>query len=333
MLIAKTDFPIRRAASIMDLLVAIGDHPGMIERDIACLGPSGFHRLAYNQWCGPAGAPTLVCVHGLSRNARDFDAIAATLCRNYRVICPDMPGRGRSDWLANPAEYSFPLYLSDCAALIARLDVVSVDWIGTSMGALIGMMLAAQCNTPIRKLVLNDAGAFVSGEGLNRIGGYLGADETFGSIEAMETVVRRDHAPYGPLTDAQWRKLTIDGAREKPGGGYGFSYDPRLGDPYKAGPVGDVDLWSVWDAVRCPTLLLRGERFGHPVARGRRGDDEARADNHARRVHGNRPRAATPARGTDRPGARFSARMTRVRAEGGRACIFALRLSLSSSSL
>ena len=159
-----------------------------------------------------------------------------------------------------PAEYSFPLYLSDCAALIARLDVVSVDWIGTSMGALIGMMLAAQRNTPIRKLVLNDAGAFVSGEGLNRIGGYLGADETFGSIEAMETAVRRDHAPYGPLTDAQWRKLTIDGAREKPGGGYGFSYDPRLGDPYKAGPVGDVDLWSVWDAVRCPTLLMRGEK-------------------------------------------------------------------------
>ena len=232
----------------------------MLERHLACLGPSGFHRLAYDQWCGPAGAPTLVCIHGLSRNARDFDAIAATLSRHYRVVCPDMPGRGRSDWLANPAEYSFPLYLADCAALIARLDVENVDWIGTSMGALIGMMLAAQRGSPIRRLVLNDAGAFVSGEGLNRIGGYLGNQTTFDSIEAMEAAVRRDHAPYGSLTDAQWRKLTIDSAREKPGGGYIFNYDPRLGDPYKAGPVGDVDLWSVWDAVRCPTLLLRGEQ-------------------------------------------------------------------------
>ncbi len=208
----------------------------------------------------PAGRPTLICVHGLTRNARDFDAIAAALSRRYRVVCPDMPGRGRSEWLANPAEYAFPVYLDDCAALIARLDVESVDWIGTSMGALLGMMLAAQRESPIRKLALNDAGAFVSAEGLNRIGAYVGADPTFDSIEAMEAAVRTDCAPFGPLTDAQWRKLTIDSAREKPGGGYGFSYDPRLGDPYKSGPVGDVDLWSVWDAVRCPTLLLRGEQ-------------------------------------------------------------------------
>lgn len=259
MSLAKTNLPIHLAPSTMGLRLSVSDSPGMIERHTACLGPSGFHRLAYNEWCGPAGAPTLVCVHGLSRNARDFDAVAAALSRHYRVICPDMPGRGRSDWLPNPAEYSLPLYLADCAALIARLDIESVDWIGTSMGALIGMMLAAQRNSPIRKLVLNDAGAFVSGAGLNRIGGYLGNDATFESIEAMEATVRRDHAPYGPLSDAQWRKLTIDSAREKPGGGYGFNYDPRLADPYKAGPLGDVDLWSVWDAVCCPTLLLRGE--------------------------------------------------------------------------
>ncbi|HKN28229.1 MAG TPA: alpha/beta hydrolase [Roseiarcus sp.] len=244
----------------MDLRFAFGDHGPMLERHLACLGPSGFHRVAYDEWRPPAGGPTLVCVHGLSRNARGFDAIAAVLSRRYRVVCPDMPGRGRSAWLANPADYSFPLYLADCAALIARLDVESVDWLGTSMGALIGMMLAAPSGSPIRKLVLNDAGAFVSGEGLNRIGGYLGADPTFESIEAMEAAVRRNNAPYGPLTDAQWRKLTIDSAREKPGGGYGFNYDPRLGDPYKAGPVGDVDLWAFWDAVRCPTLLMRGEK-------------------------------------------------------------------------
>ncbi len=243
----------------MDLAGGLGLHLPMLERDLSCLAPSGFHRLAYDVWSGPPGAPTLVCVHGLTRNARDFDAIAAALSPHYRVVCPDMPGRGRSEWLANAAEYSFPAYLADCASLIARLDVERVDWIGTSMGALIGMMLAAQRQTPIRKLVLNDAGAFVSDEGLNRIGGYLGDDRTFESIGAMEAAVRANNAPYGQLTDAQWRKLTTDSAREKPGG-YGFNYDPRLGDPYKAGPVGDVDLWAVWDAVRCPTLVLRGEK-------------------------------------------------------------------------
>ncbi len=244
----------------MDLAAGIGDHPVMLERHLACLGLAGFHQVVYDEWRCPAGAPTVLCVHGLSRNARDFNSIAAVLSRNYRVVCPDMPGRGRSEWLANPTDYAFPLYLADCAALIARLDVESLDWIGTSMGALIGMMLAAQPGSPIRKLVLNDAGAFVSCEGLNRIGSYLGKDPTFGSIETMEAVVRFNNAPFGPLTDTEWRKLTVDSAREKPGGGYGFNYDPRLGDPYKSGPVGDVDLWAVWDSVRCPTLLLRGEK-------------------------------------------------------------------------
>jgi pimeloyl-ACP methyl ester carboxylesterase len=197
----------------MDSHDAIGDHPRMITRHLACLGASGFHRLVYDEWRGPSGAPTLVCVHGLTRNARDFDALAASLSRHYRVVCPDMSGRGRSEWLANPADYSFPLYLADCAALIARLDVESLDWVGTSMGALIGMMPAAQKGNPIRKLVLNDAGAFVSAEGLNRIGGYLGDDRTFASIEAMEAVVRKNNASYGPLTDAQWRARTSSRAR------------------------------------------------------------------------------------------------------------------------
>ncbi len=151
----------------------------MRERHLACLGPPGFHRVAYREWPGPAGAPTLICVHGLSRNGRDFDAIADALSEHYRVVCPDMPGRGRSDWLTSAADYSFTLYLANSVALIARLDVESVDWLGTSMGALIGMMLAAQRGSPIRKLVLNDAGAFVAKEGLNRIGAYLGNDPAF----------------------------------------------------------------------------------------------------------------------------------------------------------
>src|SRR5271166_926575 len=118
--------------------------PSMLERHLACLSLSGFHRLAYDEWPGPPGAPTLVCVHGLSRNSHDFDVFAEAMSKLYRVVCPDMPGRGRSEWLKNPAEYAFPTYLADCAALIARLDVETVDWVGTSMGALIGLMFAAQ---------------------------------------------------------------------------------------------------------------------------------------------------------------------------------------------
>ena len=176
-----------------------------------------------------------------------------------------MPGRGRSEWLP-PAEYGFPLYLADCAALIARRDVERVDWVGTSMGALIGKMLAAQRASPIGKLVLNDAGAFVAKKGLNRIGRYVGTDPTFSSLAAMEAEMRKNFAAFGALADAQWRKMTRDSARERPEGGYAYAYDPRIGDPFKAGPVGDVDLWGVWDKARSPTLLLRG-RLSDMIAR------------------------------------------------------------------
>jgi pimeloyl-ACP methyl ester carboxylesterase len=229
----------------------------MIERQLACLGPSGFHQVAYREWPGAPGAPTLVCAHGLARNARDFDAIADTLSAHYRVVCPDMPGRGKSEWLTVAAEYGYPLYVADCAALIARLGVESVDWLGTSMGGLIGMMLAAQRGNPIRRLVINDIGPFLSKVGLERIRGYVGLDPTFASLEALEAALRANYKTFGPLTDAQWRKMAQDSAREKPGG-FGFAYDPRIGDAFKQGPLEDVDMWPVWDKIRCPTLVLRG---------------------------------------------------------------------------
>jgi pimeloyl-ACP methyl ester carboxylesterase len=230
----------------------------MFERQLACLSPSGFHQIAYREWPGPPGAvPTLVCAHGLVRNARDFDAIADALSTHYRVVCPGMPGRGKSEWLTVAAEYGYPLYVADCAALIARLDVESVDWLGTSMGGLIGMMLAAQRGNPIRKLVINDIGPFLSKVGLERIRGYVGLDPTFASLEALEAALRANYKTFGPLTDAQWRKMAQDSAREKPGG-FGFAYDPRIGDAFKQGPLEDVDMWPVWDRIRCPTLVLRG---------------------------------------------------------------------------
>lgn len=230
----------------------------MIEREVSCLGPSGFHKLAYYEWPGPAGAPTLVCVHGLTRNGRDFEVLAESLSAHYRVVCPDMPGRGRSEYLANPAEYSFPVYAADAAALIARLDVESLDWVGTSMGGLIGMMLASRPGSPIRRLVLNDVAPFVSRAGLERIGAYVGVDPVFATLDEMEAAVRKNLATFGPLTPAQLRRLTENSARRRPDGAYGFAYDPRVGDAFKSAPVADVDLWPLWDTVSCPVLLLRG---------------------------------------------------------------------------
>jgi pimeloyl-ACP methyl ester carboxylesterase len=230
----------------------------MIERSLVAIGPHGFHRLVYYEWPGPAAAPTLLCVHGLTRNGRDFDALAEALSLHYRVICPDMPGRGQSQWLADPADYNYALYLGDIAALIARLDVATIDWVGTSMGGIIGMLFAALPGAPLRRLVINDVGALVAKEALERIATYVGLDPSFPDLAALEAALRRIHAPFGPLTDAQWHDLATHSARRKSDGTLGLAYDPKIGDAFKQGPIKDVDLWSSWDAIGCPTLLLRG---------------------------------------------------------------------------
>jgi pimeloyl-ACP methyl ester carboxylesterase len=230
----------------------------MIARNLDCLGPHGFHRVAYWEWSGPEKARTVICVHGLTRNGRDFDVLAANLASQCRVVCPDIVGRGKSDWLVEPADYSYDVYLADLAALIARLDVAEVDWVGTSMGGLLGMMMAAKPRSPIRRLVINDIGAVVAREGLARIGSYVGQDPSFRDLRELEAELRRLFPSLGSLSDLQWRELAVQGSRQKPDGSLGFAYDPRIGDPFRTEPETDIDLWPVYDAVRCPTLLLRG---------------------------------------------------------------------------
>ncbi|MGH7034673.1 MAG: alpha/beta fold hydrolase [Stellaceae bacterium] len=230
----------------------------MIERALTCLGPHAFHRLAYCEWPGPADAPTLLCVHGLTRNARDFDTLAAALSVQYRVICPDMPGRGKSEWLESGADYDAPLYLSDIAALIARLDVETVDWVGTSMGGNIGMLMAALPHAPIRRLVLNDIGPVIPKEGLKRIADYVGLDPSFADLDAFEAALRFIHAPFGPLSDQQWRDMAVQSARRKPDGSIGFNYDPKIAEPFRKIADADLDLWAQWERIVCPVLVLRG---------------------------------------------------------------------------
>ncbi|MDW7711065.1 MAG: alpha/beta hydrolase [Deferrisomatales bacterium] len=230
----------------------------MVTRSLLGLGPHGFHRVAYHEWGDPANPRVVVCVHGLTRNGRDFDVLASALAGLFRVACPDLPGRGQSEWLPHPAGYAYPVYLSDMVALLARLDGTAVDWVGTSLGGLLGMMLAAQPGTPLRRLVLNDVGPFLPKKSLRRIGEYVGADPRFADFRGLEGYLREVHAPFGPLTGEQWQHLAKHSARGLPDGTLALHYDPGIGAAFRASSLEDVDLWTVWDAVRCPVLVLRG---------------------------------------------------------------------------
>jgi len=230
-------------------------------RSVQCASAQGLHRIAYLEWGDPRNDRVLVCVHGLTRCARDFDALARALAGRYRVVCPDMAGRGDSDWLADPMLYAFPQYVADVVTLIARLDVESVHWVGTSMGGLIGMTLAAQRNTPVAKLVLNEAGPVIGKVALERIASYVGLAPIFPDLAAAERYVRAVSAPFGPHSDAEWRFLTEVVVRRRDDGSYRMHYDPRLAEPFRAQiPDKDLELWPLYESVRCPTLVLRGER-------------------------------------------------------------------------
>jgi len=265
------------------------EHMGMTSNGFWSLGPYGFHRIAYTDWGNPNNGHVLVCVHGLMRNSRDFDFLAHGLERDFRVVCMDVVGRGRSDWLPQNREYGFQLYQSDAAALIARVTGPRatsrlsallparhreegrpwVDWLGTSMGGLIGMLLAAQPNSPIRRLVLNDVGPLVPWSALMRLKGVLGRQTHFASLEELEAALREACSEWGQLTDEQWRHMAEHSARQLEGGGYGLAADPgiahlgplELSSGTRSGnqTLRGVDLWSVWDAIRCPVLVLRGK--------------------------------------------------------------------------
>jgi pimeloyl-ACP methyl ester carboxylesterase len=224
------------------------------------LSPGGFHRLAYVAWGarGQVEQRPLICVHGLTRNGRDFDRLAVALSAERPVICPDVVGRGLSDWLEDPTGYGYGQYCADMTALIARLDVEEVDWVGTSMGGLIGMMLAARPNSPIRRLVLNDVGPLVPAAALRRLSGYVGKDPIFDDLVGLEAYLRKIHATFGTLDDAAWRHLAAHSHRRLPDGRLGLAYDPAIGQGLAAAASMDIDLSALWQAVRCPVLVLRG---------------------------------------------------------------------------
>ena len=229
------------------------------QHDVQCVSPSGLHRMAYTEWGVRDNPRVLICVHGLTRNGRDFDALAQALATEYRVVCPDVVGRGQSSRLRDPSAYGIAQYVVDMVTLIARLDVGSVHWLGTSMGGLIGMALASQDGTPIHRLILNDVGPVITTESLERIATYVGTDPTWATFDEALAYVKVISAPFGQLDEVQWRHLTEYSIGQRSDGRWGFLYDPLIAAPFKAAFSGEpIDLWPVYERIHCPTLVLRG---------------------------------------------------------------------------
>ena len=242
---------------------------------VPCPDASGGHRMAFWQW-GDAAAPhVVVCVHGLSRQGRDFDVLAQALVQRVggalRIVCPDVVGRGRSDWLKDPMGYQLPNYAGDMLAMLAQLNqqapIVALDWVGTSMGGLIGMAIAGTPGlplpAPVRRLVLNDVGPAIQWQALARIGTYLGNAGRFESVPQAADAMWAISTSFGPHTPQQWLALSQPMVKQLPDGGYTLHYDPAIAVPFRtiteeSAAQGEAALWQLYDNITAQTLLTRG---------------------------------------------------------------------------
>lgn len=229
---------------------------------VQCLDSQGLHRMAYREWGDAANPRVLVCAHGLSRQGHDFDVLAQALAGDYRVVCPDVVGRGESDRLADPRGYQIPAYVADMVTLLARLNATTLHWVGTSMGGLIGLGLASLAGSPVSRLVLNDVGPAIRFEAIERIGSYLGAPQHWRTLDEAADYLRTISQGFGPHSRDEWLALTRPMLKAD-GDGFRPHYDPAIALPFKAltremVAAGEALTWRAYDAIRCPTLLLRG---------------------------------------------------------------------------
>lgn len=232
-------------------------------RNVQWLSPHGLHKLAYREWGEPDNPHVLLCVHGLTRSSADFEAIAQELGKKVRVVAPDMPGRGGSDWLPEPTLYAVPMYVNACVTLVARLNASTLDWFGTSMGGLIGMGYACLPNNPIRKLILNDVGPSLDFKALQRIGEYVGKPVEFQTLDEARAYIRAISQPFGPHTEAQWQALA-DSVLIQKNQYWTTHYDPAIGQAFQnlsesTTKLQEAALWGAYDSIKAHTLVIRGE--------------------------------------------------------------------------
>ena len=238
-----------------------GPRPGETQSRSGSTGDR--HRVHWTEWGDATNPRVLFCAHGLSRNGRDFDYLASALADRYRIICPDYPGRGNSDWLVNKADYHNEQYLLDSIAIIDTLEFQQLDWVGTSMGGLIGMELAARYPELIGKMVINDVGPFIPAEALAVIGEYLGIHPIFSDREEALDYYRTVYAGFGKLDSEHYEHFVNHGVTPaRDGAGFVLNYDPAIIDCFVAVKPVDIDLWETWDSIRIPRLVLRGKKSG-----------------------------------------------------------------------
>jgi pimeloyl-ACP methyl ester carboxylesterase len=232
--------------------------PAPRQATIRSIGRHGFHNIAYLDWGDTGAADVAFCVHGLSRNSHDFDPLARVLAARRRVVCPDLVGRGRSDWLHDPTDYNMLQYNLDLTVLAARIGAERFDWIGTSLGGLMGIALAGMPNSPIRRLVINDIAPEIPVPALRRLARYLGADRRFTDLKALELYLRETLASFAPMTDADWRRMA-ETSSSATDGGFRLAYDPRIARNFRHyWLLIHANLWHYWDSIDCPVLILRG---------------------------------------------------------------------------
>jgi pimeloyl-ACP methyl ester carboxylesterase len=254
-------WPIWRVSALGNFIAMRNGYFQIADRQAERLG--AFRRLAYSEWGAPDNPRIALCVHGLTRNGRDFDALAEPLSTTHRVLAIDLAGRGESDWLRDAGGYAPATYLSDIGTLLASLGVTEVDWIGTSLGGSLGMLTAGAeggvARGLVRRLVLNDIGPLVPASGLAPIAERVGLAPDFDDLAAAEIYQREVCAEWGELSDEAWMHLTRHSLRRRDGGGFAYHHDPAIGAALRAkGAPRDVELWPWWRRIECPVLALRG---------------------------------------------------------------------------
>jgi pimeloyl-ACP methyl ester carboxylesterase len=228
------------------------------EGKVRCISRHGFHDIAYRDWRGPLSGNRTICVHGLTRNSHDFDALAPRLSPYSRVICADLAGRGDSDWLSDPADYNLLQYNMDMTTLAASFGHGGYDWIGTSLGGLIGMSLAGMDNSPIRHLVLNDIAPEIPFSALRRITSYAGQQRVFTSLDEVEAHLRETLSPFAPMTDEDWARMAKHSSFEVEDGFHTHHDTDIMQNFRRYFMFMHFHLWKFWDKITCPVLILRG---------------------------------------------------------------------------